>query len=80
MLEQDIIGKKKIINKQDWSVKFYQLDEFDMVTPISYQVVDVNDSLISGRSFLAGTDANKKSIEEFYVEIQDSILCMLSLS
>lgn len=69
----EYIGEKKIINKEDWRVKIYQKDEFDMATPISYQIVDENDSLISRRRFLIGTTDKLKNADRLYAKIQDSI-------
>ncbi len=71
--KDEYIGEKKIINKEDWRIKIYQADKFDMATPISYQIVDENDSLISRRRFLIGTTDKLKNVDRFYVKIQDSI-------
>lgn len=69
----EYIGEEKIVNKEDWRVKIYQKDEFNMVTPISYQVVDEKDSLITRRYFLIGTHDKLKNVDRFYSKIQDSI-------
>ncbi|GAB1856577.1 hypothetical protein MHTCC0001_14120 [Flavobacteriaceae bacterium MHTCC 0001] len=74
--QYEYIGEKKIVNKEDWRVKIYQKDEFDMATPISYQVVDENDSSITRRYFLIGTNDKLKNVDGFYAKIQDSILYM----
>jgi len=67
------IGEKKVVNKESWRVKFYQLDEFEVFAPIRYEVVNENDSLIIGRHRLTGADANLQSVDKFYAKIQDSI-------
>ena len=63
----EFIGKKKMINTENLWVKFYQLDEFDMVTPISYQVVDINDSLLTRRYFLIGTNDKLKNVDSLLI-------------
>ena len=45
-----------------------------MVTPISYQVVNENDSLFARRIFLIGTHDKLQNVDRFYAKIQDSIL------
>ncbi len=70
----EFIGEKKIINKEEWKVKFYQLDKFEMLAPVDYEVVNESDSLILERAWLTGADANLQSVDKFYAKIQDSIL------
>ncbi len=71
--KDEYIGEKKIINKEDWRIKIYQEDKFDSATPISYQIIDKNDSLIAGKYFLIGTTDKLKDVDRFYAKIQDSI-------
>jgi hypothetical protein len=69
----EYIGEKQVINKEDWKVKFYQLDEFEMFTPVRYKVVNSNGSLITEKQALTGADANLQNVEKFYAKVQDSI-------
>lgn len=65
-------GEKKIINKEDWRIKLYQLDKFEMLTPVDYEIVNENDSIILGRHRLTGAE-NLQDVDKFYAKIQDSI-------
>ena len=67
-------GEKRIINKEDWRVKFYQLDKFEMITPVRFEIVNKNDSLITGRHGLMGADSRLQNVDDYYAKIQDSIL------
>ena len=64
--------EKKIINKEDWRIKLYQLDKFEMLTPVDYEIVNENDSIILGRHRLTGAE-NLQDVDKFYAKIQDSI-------
>ncbi|MFL0155659.1 hypothetical protein V2687_14060 [Tenacibaculum maritimum] len=65
-------GEKRVLNKEDWVVKFYQKDEFEMITPIRYKVVNEDGELIMKRKGLTG-DSNIPNVDNFYVKMQDSI-------
>ncbi|MFL0063978.1 hypothetical protein, partial [Tenacibaculum maritimum] len=65
-------GEKRVLNKEDWIVKFYQKDEFEMITPIRYKVVNEDGELIMKRKGLGG-DSNIPNVDNFYVKMQDSI-------
>ena len=65
-------GEKQVVNKEAWKVKFYQLDEFEMITPIRYEVVSENGSVILERQALSA-DSNLQNVDNFYVKMQDSI-------
>lgn len=42
----ELIGKKKVEGSRNLYVNIYQLDEFDNVTPINFEVVNDKDSII----------------------------------
>lgn len=65
-------GEKEVVYKEDWKVRFYQLNEFEMITPIRYEIVDENGNLILERQSLSA-DANLQNVDIFYVKMQDSI-------
>ncbi|MFL0106968.1 hypothetical protein [Tenacibaculum maritimum] len=65
-------GKKRVINKEDWIVKIYQFDEFEMITSIDYEIVNEDGELIMKRKGLDG-DSNIPNVDNFYVKMQDSI-------
>lgn len=69
----EFVGNKKITNKEDWKVKFYQQDKFEMFTPVRYEIVNENDSLIAPRHSLLGTDANLQNVDDYYTKVNDSI-------
>lgn len=71
--EYEYIGEIKVVNKENWRVKIYQLDEFEMLTPVRYEIVDKDDNLISERHRLTSADANLQSVDKFYAKVQDSI-------
>ncbi|MFL0124687.1 hypothetical protein V2590_08380 [Tenacibaculum maritimum] len=66
-------GEKRVLNKEDWIVKFYQKDEFEMFTPVIYEVFNGSKKLTSERRSLTGADANLQNVNNFYAKIQDSI-------
>ncbi len=70
----EYIGKKQVLNKPDWIVKFYQLDKFEVFTPVRYEITNKDGSLISERHRLTSADANLQNVNNFYVKVQDSIL------
>ncbi len=43
----EYVGEKKVINKDNWKVKIYQLDKFEMFTPVKYQIINERDSGMS---------------------------------
>ncbi|MFL0151515.1 hypothetical protein V2632_09560 [Tenacibaculum maritimum] len=65
-------GKKRVINKEDWIVKIYQFDEFEMITSIDYEIVNEDGQFIMNRQGLGG-DSNIPNVDNFYVKMQDSI-------
>ncbi|MFL0155661.1 hypothetical protein V2687_14070, partial [Tenacibaculum maritimum] len=65
-------GKKRVINKEDWIVKIYQFDEFEMITSIDYEIVNEDGQFIMNRQGLTG-DSNIPNVDNFYVKMQDSI-------
>ncbi|CAA0250996.1 hypothetical protein ACE1MK_11070 [Tenacibaculum maritimum] len=65
-------GKKRLINKEDWIVKIYQFDEFEMITSIDYEIVNEDGQFIMNRQGLGG-DSNIPNVDNFYVKMQDSI-------
>ncbi|MFL0118781.1 hypothetical protein [Tenacibaculum maritimum] len=65
-------GKKRVINKEDWIVKIYQFDEFEMITSIDYEIVNEDGQFIMNRQGLGG-DSNIPNVDNFYAKIQDSI-------
>ncbi|MFL0063977.1 hypothetical protein [Tenacibaculum maritimum] len=69
----EYIGEKQVVNKEDWIVKFYQKDEFEMFTPVIYEVFNGSKKLTSERRSLTGADANLQNVNNFYAKIQDSI-------
>lgn len=71
----ELIGKKKVEGSGNLYVNIYQLDEFDNVTPINFEVVNDKDSIILPRKFLTGTDIsiNDQTIENFQAFLHDSI-------
>ncbi|MFL0091765.1 hypothetical protein, partial [Tenacibaculum maritimum] len=69
----EYIGEKQVVNKEDWIVKFYQKDEFEMFTPVIYEVFNGSKKLTSERRSLTGADANLQNVNNFYVKMQDSI-------
>ncbi len=69
----EYVGEKKVINKDNWKIKIYQLDEFETLTPVEYEIVNERDSLVTGRHGLMGADANLQNVDRYYAKIQDSI-------
>ena len=60
-------------NKENWKIKIYQLDEFETLTPVEYEIVNESDSLITERHGLMATDSNLRSVDKYYAKIQNSI-------
>lgn len=65
-------GEKQVVNKEDWKIKIYQLDEFEMITPIRYEIVNKKGNVILERQSLSA-DSNLQNLDNFHVKVQDSI-------
>lgn len=60
------VGKLKVIGNENVYFKIYQKDEFDMVSPLSYEIVDQKNTILSNRRFLVGTHDHIEDLEDFY--------------
>lgn len=72
--EKRFLGKQKTKGIENLYVKYYQEDKFDMTIPLSYEVVNENDSIIFNQSFLWGTHDKLVDCNYFYSGVYDSIL------
>lgn len=72
--EERFLGKKKIEGTENLYIKFYQTDEFDMATPLDYEVVDYKDSTVVRKTFLVGTHDKEEGTNSLYARVYDSIL------
>lgn len=72
--EDRLLGKKKIEGTGNLYVKFYQTDEFDMATPLDYEVVNDKDSIVFSKTFLVGTHDKEENANFLYAKVYDSIL------
>jgi len=71
--EDELTGKKKVKGSENLFVKIYQKDKFDYVTPISFELINQDGSIIISNRFLTGTDVRHEKIERFYPCLHDGI-------
>ena len=72
--EYELLGKKNVDGISNLYVNFYQKDEFDMVTPLAYELVNENGRVLIERSFIIGTNDKLKDVEDLYATLYDNIL------
>ena len=72
--DERFLGKKKIEGTENLYIRFYQTDEFDMATPLDYEVVDHKDSVVIHKTFLVGTHDKEEDTNSLYAKVYDSIL------
>ena len=70
----ELLGKKNVYGSSNLYVNFYQKDEFDMVTPLAYELIDENNKILIERDFIIGTNDKLESVEALYATLYDSIL------
>lgn len=71
--EYELTGEKKVEGSENLYVKIYQMDEFEHVTPIHFELLNSKDSVIIRETYLTGTDVRHEKIERFYPFLHDSI-------
>lgn len=71
--KDELIGKKKVKGSENLFVKIYQQDKFDYVTPILFELINQDGTVIISKMFLTGTDVRHEKIERFYPFLHDSI-------
>lgn len=71
--KDELTGKKKVEGSENLFVKIYQQDEFDYVTPISFELINQDKSVLISKQFLTGTDVRHEKIERFHPYLYDSI-------
>lgn len=67
------IGQKKVKGSENLHVKFFQLDEFDHITPIKFDLINKNGSILIKREYLTGETPMLESVEKFSPILYDSI-------
>ena len=72
--EFEEIGTKKVDGSETLCVKFFQLDEFDHISPIRFDLLNQNDSILINRKYVTGETPLMQSVEKFSPILYDSIL------
>lgn len=67
------IGQKEVKGKENLHVKFFQLDEFEHITPIEFELLNEHDSILIQREYLTGETPMLESVEKFSPILYDSI-------
>ena len=68
------IGQKKVHGSKNLYVKFFQLDEFEHISPIKFDLLNENDSVLIHRMYLTGGTPMLQNVDNFYPSLYDSIL------
>lgn len=68
-----LIGKKKVKGSNSLYVKIYQKDEFDFVTPISFELILDDSSIVVPKSFFIGSHDKLENLNNFHPFLHDSI-------
>ena len=69
----ELIGKKKVKGSQNLYVKFFQLDAFEHISPIDFELLNENDSILIRKQYLTGDTPMLESVNEFSPILYDSI-------
>jgi hypothetical protein len=52
---ESLIGKRRVVGSPDLHVQFYQADDFDMATAVSFVLVDEQGSVVVSKRFMFGS-------------------------
>lgn len=52
--DERLIGKRRVVGSPNLHALFYQYDEFDMATAVSFVLVDEQDSIVVSERFMFG--------------------------
>lgn len=67
------IGQKKVEGSNNLHVKFFQLDVFEQMSPIDFELLDEKDSVLIHRVYLTGETPMLENVERFSPFLFDSI-------
>ncbi len=67
------IGQKKVKGSESLQVKFFQLDVFEHISPIEFELLDDKDSVLITREYLTGETPMLDNVENFSPILHDSI-------
>ncbi|NEN24155.1 hypothetical protein G3O08_11645 [Cryomorpha ignava] len=67
------IGQKRVEGSENLQVKFFQLDVFEHISPIDFELLNENDSVLIHREYLTGETPMMESVDKFSPFLYDSI-------